>query len=88
LVRAVEIGRAAGLNFVYAGNIPFAAGGLEDTRCPGCRALLVERRGFHVLRNRVSPQGVCPECGRAIPGVWNRQVSSAAERGGLYTRCG
>lgn len=70
LVRAAEIGRTEGLRFVYAGNLPGATGAWESTYCPGCRALLVERRGFHVLRNRLTAGGGCPDCGRAIPGVW------------------
>ena len=48
LVRACEIGAAAGLRFVYAGNLPGRAGTWENTYCPGCRALLVERVGFRV----------------------------------------
>ena len=70
LLRAVATGRAAGLRYVYAGNLPGLAG-LEDTRCPGCGDTLVERRGFRVLRNRLSA-GKCPRCGYAIPGVWGR----------------
>lgn len=70
LLRAAEIGRAAGLNFVYAGNLPGATGDWEDTRCPGCGALLVERHGFRVLSNRLARGGRCPDCARAIPGVW------------------
>src|SRR5215471_2411193 len=46
LLRAVEIGKTAGLNFVYAGNVPGVVGGLENTYCPGCGDLLIERRGF------------------------------------------
>jgi pyruvate formate lyase activating enzyme len=70
LRRAAELGRAAGLHFVYAGNLPGAVGEWEDTRCPGCQATLVERRGFRVLQNRIGRDGRCPGCGRAIPGFW------------------
>jgi pyruvate formate lyase activating enzyme len=70
LLRAAEIGVAAGLHFVYAGNIPGSVGEWENTRCPGCRALLVERVGFHVLRNRIAA-GRCPDCSRVIPGFWD-----------------
>ena len=70
LLRAAEIGLEEGLRFVYAGNLPGAVRDLESTRCPGCRATLVERAGFRVLRNRIGPDGLCPDCGRAIPGVW------------------
>ena len=77
LTRAAEIGVRAGLRFVYAGNLPGRTRDWESTRCPGCRALLVERRGFHVLQNRIA-DGRCPECARAIPGVWRVPGAPAA----------
>jgi pyruvate formate lyase activating enzyme len=70
LLRAVAIGRAAGLNFVYAGNLPGAVGEWENTRCPGCGATLIERQGFAVLSCRLTATGGCPACQRAIPGLW------------------
>jgi len=70
LLRAAEIGAAAGLHFVYAGNLPGAVRSWENTYCPGCRALLVERLGYRVLRNRLEGTGRCPECRRVVPGVW------------------
>jgi len=70
LLRAAEIGAAQGLRFVYAGNLPGAVRSWENTCCPGCRALLVERVGYRILKNRIGADGRCPECGRAIPGVW------------------
>jgi pyruvate formate lyase activating enzyme len=69
LLRAAEIGRREGLRFVYAGNIPGGVGKWENTYCPGCGALLIERYGFRVLANRVA-SGTCPDCSRAIPGFW------------------
>ena len=70
LLRAVEMGRKAGLRFVYAGNIPGRSGEWENTRCPGCGEDLVQRRGFSVLRYQITAQGDCPRCHRAIPGLW------------------
>ena len=72
LLVAAEIGRAAGLKFVYAGNLPNAVGSWENTRCPACHATLVRRRGFRILENRISEDGLCPECGGEIPGVWTQ----------------
>jgi pyruvate formate lyase activating enzyme len=69
LNRAAGIGRSAGLRFVYAGNLPGQTGGLENTSCPYCNALLIERRGFLVLANRLR-NGACHACGKMIPGVW------------------
>jgi len=70
LVRAFEHGKSAGLNFVYAGNLPGSVGNLENTYCPGCNELLIERRGFRVRQMRVI-DGNCPKCTRPIPGVWS-----------------
>jgi pyruvate formate lyase activating enzyme len=70
LLRAAGIGKAAGLRFVYAGNMPGRTGELENTYCPNCHELLVGRVGFHVLEYRVSATGSCPSCGVAIPGRW------------------
>jgi pyruvate formate lyase activating enzyme len=70
LVRACEMGRAAGLKFVYAGNLPGRVGRWENTYCPACDELLVERRGFQILRLRLDADGLCPTCGEKIPGVW------------------
>jgi pyruvate formate lyase activating enzyme len=70
LLRAAEIGAAEGLRFVYAGNIPGRVGDWENTYCPGCRALLVQRSGYRILGNRVA-DGQCPDCDRTIPGRWS-----------------
>jgi pyruvate formate lyase activating enzyme len=69
LRRAHEIGRAEGLRFVYAGNIPGRLEGLEDTLCPSCATRVIERRGFKILADRLVG-GKCPKCSSAIPGVW------------------
>ena len=69
LFRAAEIGLSAGLNFVYAGNLPGRVGNFENTYCPRCKALLIERYGFRVVRNTIR-SGACPGCGNLIPGRW------------------
>jgi pyruvate formate lyase activating enzyme len=70
LLRAAETGAAEGLHFVYAGNLPGAVRSFENTYCPGCRGLLVERLGYRILRNRMDASGRCPECRQTVPGVW------------------
>lgn len=72
LARALALGRDAGLHFVYAGNLPGTIEHAEDTRCPGCAALLIERSGYRILANRLRNSAHCPDCGRRIPGVWTR----------------
>lgn len=69
LIRAAEIGYREGLHFVYAGNIPNMVGKYENTYCPSCNELLIERFGFKVVKNRLA-KGACPKCNTAIPGVW------------------
>ena len=80
LLRAVEIGKQAGLRYVYAGNLPGRVGNLEDTRCPGCAATLIKRYSYEIDAYRITADGKCPSCGRAIPGRWashfNGQVTS------------
>jgi pyruvate formate lyase activating enzyme len=71
LLRAAEIGAEEGLHFVYAGNLPGVVRSWENTYCPGCRSVLVERLGFRILRNRIGADGRCPECRAVIPGVWS-----------------
>ncbi len=70
LIRAAEIGQEAGLNFVYAGNIPGRVGEYESTYCPTCRTVLIERTSYTIRRYHLSAQGKCPQCGGATPGVW------------------
>ena len=70
LIRACETGRAAGLRYVYAGNLPGRVGRWENTHCHHCDELLVERRGYHILQQRLGPEGLCPRCATKIPGVW------------------
>lgn len=70
LLRARELALEKGLRFVYCGNLPARAGGLEDTVCPACGKTLVERSGFVVRKNLLTAGGSCP-CGERIPGVWS-----------------
>jgi len=71
LARAREIGFDAGLRFVYAGNLPGRVPHAEDTLCPSCGVVLIERWGFHVTSNRLPEGGGrCPACGVTIPGRW------------------
>ena len=63
--KAMEIGKAEGLRYVYAGNIA----GSADTYCPQCGAVLIKRSGMSTLSSRVSHKGACPVCGARIAGV-------------------
>ena len=70
LLRAAEIGREAGLRYVYAGNLPGRVDEYETTFCPQCNTALVERTGYNIRAIRLMPPGVCPQCGTAVAGVW------------------
>ena len=70
LLKGVEIGYDAGLHYVYAGNIPGSVKNYENTYCHACRELLVERRGFRILKNIIM-DGHCPKCSITIPGFWH-----------------
>lgn len=70
LARAASIGQQAGLHYVYAGNLPGGVGSLENTYCPNCNKLLIERSGYMIRANNISKAGHCPQCGAAIAGVW------------------
>jgi pyruvate formate lyase activating enzyme len=70
LINAAEIGRRAGLRYIYAGNLPGRVGDLENTRCPNCAMLLVERYGYRIVGYHLTPNGRCPSCDTAIPGRW------------------
>ena len=68
LERAREIALAEGLHFVYIGNVPGHPA--ENTYCPKCNRLLVERTGFEI-RQMLIRKSACPYCKQAIPGVWH-----------------
>jgi pyruvate formate lyase activating enzyme len=71
LLRAAAIGREEGVRFVYAGNLPGSVGPFENTYCPHCGSLLVERYGYHIAQYRLEPGGLCPSCSAVIPGIWD-----------------
>ncbi len=70
LMRAAEIGKNAGLHFVYAGNLPGKVGALENTRCSQCGYTLITRYGYFIEEYSVGANGCCPSCGSAVPGHW------------------
>ncbi|MFP5204424.1 MAG: AmmeMemoRadiSam system radical SAM enzyme [Acidobacteriota bacterium] len=69
LERAKAIADAEGLHYVYIGNVPGHPG--QNTYCPGCGGLLVERTGFTAGRMLIGRDGACPFCARLIPGIWH-----------------
>jgi pyruvate formate lyase activating enzyme len=71
LLRAAELGVAAGLRYVYAGNLPGRVGPFEHTHCPTCHRPVIRRVGYTILEYALNPGGRCRACGTAIPGRWD-----------------
>jgi len=67
LEMARNIAMAEGMEFVYIGNVQCRDG--QNTYCPGCKKLLIERIGRTIMQNRLKA-GCCPDCGKEIYGVW------------------
>jgi pyruvate formate lyase activating enzyme len=68
LTKAKEIAERAGIRYVYVGNDSFLDA--ANSYCPYCKQLLIERKGFVVLRNFIQ-FGCCRYCGCRISGVWD-----------------
>jgi pyruvate formate lyase activating enzyme len=64
---ARQIALSEGIKFVYIGNVAGHAG--ENTYCPECHKVLIERQGFYINSNNIK-NGKCPFCGMVIPGIW------------------
>ena len=62
LKKAYEIGKKAGLKYVYTGNIPGLTS--EDTLCPKCGALAIDRNGYII--KRYDKNGKCSKCGESL----------------------
>ncbi len=67
IFRAVELGKQAGLQHVYSGNI--RGGDFEHTWCPQCGTCLVRRAGFTITEHHIR-NGFCPECAAPVAGIW------------------
>lgn len=68
LERARKIAQDCGLRYVYIGNL--AGHPAENTYCPKCKSMLIERRGYFVLQNNIK-DGKCKFCGEKIAGIWD-----------------
>ncbi len=66
LRRARRQAIAAGLNFVYTGNITDPEGQL--TSCSGCGTSLIGRDRYQLTHWALNGTAACPNCGRVLPG--------------------
>jgi len=67
LESARGIAMEEGMDYVYIGNVASKEG--QNTYCPGCKKLLIERSWHAILQNQIK-EGHCPDCGKEIYGVW------------------
>lgn len=74
LSKARQIALDAGERFVYTGNVHDARGG--TTWCPGCGAGLIVRDWHRVREYRLTADGCCPDCGRAVPGRFAERLGT------------
>ncbi|MSR14159.1 MAG: AmmeMemoRadiSam system radical SAM enzyme [Gammaproteobacteria bacterium] len=77
LIRARDIALAAGLHYVYTGNVHYRPG--DATQCPQCHAVLIARDWYQIESYYLS-DGSCPHCGTAIAGCFE-QFSLAGQFG-------
>ncbi|MBN2520052.1 MAG: AmmeMemoRadiSam system radical SAM enzyme [Bacteroidales bacterium] len=68
LEKAKEIALNAGIKYVYIGNVP--GSDAQNTNCPQCNKVLIERKGYSILQNNIQ-DNKCKYCKTKIPGVWN-----------------
>lgn len=67
LERLKAVADAEGLHYVYIGNVPGHPA--ENTYCPKCHKVVIERAGFTVSQMNLK-NGKCTNCHNPIPGVW------------------
>ena len=65
IFHAMDVGRKAGLRYVYGGNLLAST----DTNCPNCGERVVRRMGYADAIVNLN-EGTCPNCGFRIAGVW------------------
>jgi pyruvate formate lyase activating enzyme len=71
LRRARNQARAAGIRYVYTGNVSDVEG--QSTCCPDCGALLIERDGYRIGNWHLDANGCCESCGFRLPGHFERR---------------
>ena len=69
LIRIREIGKMAGLKYIYCGNVGYSYSDYEATACHSCGKRLIMRYGYDITENNVV-SGRCRFCKTQIPGIW------------------
>lgn len=81
LMRARSIALAAGMHYVYTGNVHYVEG--DTTFCPQCQQAVIERDWYEIKQYHLTTAGDCPNCGTRIAGHFaasNDQLSDQLGR--------
>ncbi len=78
LEKHYEAARAEGLRYVYIGNVPGHPA--ENTYCPACGRILIERYGYRILQYNLDSNNRCKFCGYQTPIVGPLSRSAEGER--------
>jgi len=78
LEKHYDVGKKAGLNYVYLGNVPGHPA--ESTYCPGCGGMLIKRYGYRIDAYNLDDKNRCKACGYKTPIVGPLSKSFADDR--------
>ncbi|MDO8438443.1 MAG: AmmeMemoRadiSam system radical SAM enzyme [Nitrosomonadaceae bacterium] len=78
LIQARQIARAAGLLYVYTGNVHNREG--DTTYCPSCHSALIVRDWYEIEQYRLTPDGHCPDCDTRIAGRFEKFTGQFGRR--------
>jgi pyruvate formate lyase activating enzyme len=74
LIRARDIALKQGLHYVYTGNVHHIEG--DTTFCPSCLSPLIVRDWYQINQYRLTEDGHCPDCGKAIAGKFDKAAGN------------
>ncbi|MEK6708773.1 MAG: AmmeMemoRadiSam system radical SAM enzyme [Pseudomonadota bacterium] len=78
LIQARQIAQAAGLLYVYTGNVHNREG--DTTYCPSCNSALIVRDWYEIEQYRLTPDGHCPDCNTRIAGHFDKFAGQFGRR--------
>lgn len=78
LTTARDIALAAGLRYVYTGNVHDEPG--QSTYCPNCGARVIGRDWYEITAWHLTPNGRCGACGAAVEGVFEPRPGTWGQR--------
>ncbi len=78
LIEARQIAQAAGLHYVYTGNVHNREG--DTTKCPVCDSALIVRDWYEIKQYHLTPDGHCPDCYAQIAGHFEKFIGAFGSR--------